>query len=422
MIAQLLMSMPMMVCGVCTMFALLKWLEQRTLPLRWLVVFLFTATTLYGCHYLYFNHVTTAMPVIDVVYCLCNLLVFPLFFLYLSKQAVGSLLQRRIPRAAVLLAPAVVLPMAIAGVYAAMGTARADQFIACYIFGGQWTGFSGLALVQRVLHILVKVLFAIQIIPIVWAGRRMMREHDDYVRDNYADTEGRTLGTLNNLMVVVFATSLASFVANLVGRSFFDNGNTWLLAVPSIVFSALLFAVAYVSMKQDYPMVGNVGDDDIDLETADLVREHTENGQYTDVAEDGGEPATARNASEDNPANPDQNDADNEPGKLANLYDDIMRFLKDEKLFLKHDLRIADLVDLVHSNRNYIQQAIHAEMGCTFSELVNRLRVEYAVELMRKHPEMPVAVVADKSGYQSLASFYRNFKLINGCTPKDFKR
>lgn len=418
MITSLLTSMPMMVCAVCTLFVVLKCLEERIVPLRWLVAFMVSATVLYGCHFLFFNHVVRGGWMIDVVYSLCNLLVYPLFFVYLCRQALGASPHRWMLRPLLLLLPSVFLPALMAGVYVAMGNEQSNDFVLQCLYGNQWTGFEGLMQAQVWLHMTAKVLFALQIVGVVLVGGKMIREHDRYVHDNYADTEGRTLGTLHTLLIVMMVTSVASFTVNIIGRHYFDGGGLLLLAVPSVLFSALLFVVAYVGFKQTVPITA-VADD---VEPALTESQPAE--CFLVPAEDEGEVTVPMDDEENQGEAGSQTQAPMRQHalKTGELKEVIVRMLQSEQMYLKHDLRIADLVQRLHTNRNYIQQALNTEMGCTFSELVNRMRIEHAVELMRRHQAMPASEVAEKSGYQSLASFYRNFKLIMGCAPKDFKK
>ena len=61
-------------------------------------------------------------------------------------------------------------------------------------------------------------------------------------------------------------------------------------------------------------------------------------------------------------------------------------------------------------------------MGMSFSEYINRLRVNYATQLMKDTPEMSTNEVAFRSGFSSLASFYSNFKTYQNCPPLTYKR
>ncbi len=398
MIEHLFTSMPMYVCGICTIFV-----AFRTEALAWLTAFMVTTTVLYAGHYLYFNRTVAVAPVADTAYCLCNLLVYPLYFIYLSRVAVGAPLHKKLKRPWMLLLPSVAVAAGIGALYCAMSATEWQAFVTQWLYCGQWSGLGGLGMAQAVAHVVAKVLFAVQIVPVLIVGTRMIKQHDQFVVDNYADIDGKTLASLHTLLIVLLATSVASFVANVVGRQIFVD-SVWLLAIPSVAFSALLFAVAYVGLRLN-PVIVN-----------DSLHEEA----YTPAPVAPEAPAASVGTTAE--PEPGETQVEEEPkNKIAELKDEIVKLLNDEQLFLKHDLRIGDLSERLHTNRYYIQQAINAELGCTFSDLVNRLRIEHAVALMRANPAMPVAEVAERSGYRSPASFYRNFKLIKGCAPKDLK-
>ena len=62
------------------------------------------------------------------------------------------------------------------------------------------------------------------------------------------------------------------------------------------------------------------------------------------------------------------------------------------------------------TNGKYVSMAVNTHFGCSFSEYINNLRIAYARQLMKDNPKMTIVEVAHKSGYTSMASFYRNLK------------
>lgn len=409
MIKHLFTSMPMFVCGICTVFVVLKWREYRTEALAWLAAFMTATTGLYTCHYLYFNHVTEVIPVSDTLYVLFNLLVYPLYFIYLSRLAVGDH-RSRTTRFGLLLAPSVIVAAVIGVLYIAMDSTACNQFVDQWLYRGQWQGLHGLVLGQAIAHVVAKVLFALQIIPVLIVGHRMIKQHDKYVLENYADTYDKTLSSMHTLLIVLVVTSAASFVANMIGQQMFVD-SVWMLAIPSVAFSVLLFAVAHVGLTLSKPLAVETVMESMPGQTEQpgSNEQSAQTGQPEQVHAPIDSPTPAANVDETMEAK----------NKIAKLKDEIIKLLHDEQLYLQHDLRISYLSERLFTNRYYIQQAINTELGCTFSDLVNRLRIEHAVRLIESTPSMPVTEVAERSGYHSLASFYRNFKLIKGCTPKD---
>ena len=78
----------------------------------------------------------------------------------------------------------------------------------------------------------------LEVLAVCVLGMRRLMEFKYKVENFYADVEGKTLVTVQALLVVFVVISMASAVASLIGRdAFFDSK---LLALPSFLFSALL--------------------------------------------------------------------------------------------------------------------------------------------------------------------------------------
>ena len=99
----------------------------------------------------------------------------------------------------------------------------------------------------------------------------------------------------------------------------------------------------------------------------------------------------------------------------------LVRLLNEEQFYLKPNLKINDLARRLNTNRNYIYKAINVEMGISFSELINRKRIDYAVRMIDEYPTKHLNEVAVESGFSSISTFYRNFKLYRRCSPSDFQ-
>jgi len=90
--------------------------------------------------------------------------------------------------------------------------------------------------------------------------------------------------------------------------------------------------------------------------------------------------------------------------------------LIDEKIYLRKNLRVDDVAGMIHTNRTYISRLLKEEFGSSFSEFINRKRIEYACELMQKQPHLSQEQIADKSGFMHTSSFSRIFKQYTGIT------
>lgn len=381
---SMISSIPMFVCAFWSVLLLLDVAKNRQPAKRLLLVCMVAATLLYIGHYIYFNRQITLLPYSDTVYCTMNLAVFPLYYLYITQLTQPC--QERCRRWLWLL-PSVTIGLGVGVLYAIMTPDETQHFIISYLYHNDTSALTGLSRWQWGLHLLAKTVFALQILPILILGFRKISKYNEAVEDYYADTDDKSLHKMKYVLVAFVLTSLLSLLANALGRAHFAS-SAWPLAIPSILFSVLLFMLAYVGYIQQFSMT-------------DMLRD---------------------NASRANSGTQPEAHADAQPEEdvIEQLHRQLLEDVDDNELFLRSDLKISHLADYYHTNREYLYQALNVRMGVTFSEFINRHRINHAISLMKQSPELPANDVAQQSGYSSLASFYRNFKAFEGCSPKEF--
>ena len=89
----------------------------------------------------------------------------------------------------------------------------------------------------------------------------------------------------------------------------------------------------------------------------------------------------------------------------------------ERKGFTTGGITIADVARDTGTNRTYLSLFVNNRYHTSFREWVNRLRLDYAKEIMSAHPDMPMAEVAQKAGYLSMSYFTKTFKQSEGITP-----
>lgn len=109
-------------------------------------------------------------------------------------------------------------------------------------------------------------------------------------------------------------------------------------------------------------------------------------------------------------------------GRRDEIIHRINSLLDVDEIFLKKDLRLDDVVRLTHVNRTYISLLISEEYNCSFSELVNRRRIDYAQKLVSSNPKLSHVYIAEKSGFAHASSFSRIFKKQTGMTFREWHR
>lgn len=90
-------------------------------------------------------------------------------------------------------------------------------------------------------------------------------------------------------------------------------------------------------------------------------------------------------------------------------------FMRDKKPYLNADLKITDLVNMLHVNRTYISSFINREYGVNFSVFINNYRLlEYKVLIeMPEYRKMTKSELAEMAGFNSYRSFQRTKKEVS---------
>lgn len=358
-----------MVCVVMVVQLTLTYRRRMDKAIRWLLLWAIATLLLYGCHFIYFNHFSDLLPFSDTLYVALNLTVYPLFLLYISAITDRKPLsqQKRFLWSAFM--PPVTAGIVVGGLYGAMDAGEAKAFITSYLYLGYETTLSGLALAQAWVHIVCHITFAIQVIIVIVRGFRRIRRFNKTVEQLYADTENKEIEAIPTILILFIVTSLVSTIVNVIGRQMFVD--TVIIALPSVAFSALIFALSWVGMQHNFSM-------------RDIPEEQ-------EKETDDSEKVTAV---------PSANS--------IIIYEKLENLMNNEQIFLQNDLLLNDVAKLLGTNRTYLLQALSSCAHMTFKEYINRKRIAHAEQLIANNPLMPKTEIATRSGYNSMSSFYRN--------------
>ena len=346
--------MPFLVCLLWSVILGLGLKEGRRSK-RMLWYFSLACTLLYFCHSLNFSSLVDGFPAwSQCLYYTCNLAVYPLFYIYINSLTTAESRRRFLP---LVLAPALLIGLVS---------------LLLEINGKYLTSISGI----------IAILFAIEVILTGVFGFRNLILYRRKIANFYADTDERALPSLTGLLILLLVTAAISSAANLVGRDFF-NGKL-LLALPSFLFSALLFSIFHWGYKCLYS-----ADDLTDAFRAEAPEETLPQPEQIQHQE--------------------------------RLYASICTAMEQQRLFLKPDFKITDLVRTVGSNRTYISNCINRGSGKSFSDFVHSYRIRHAISLMEKG-EQSLCDIAVQSGYLDGNAFYKAFSRIMGKSPSAWIR
>lgn len=105
----------------------------------------------------------------------------------------------------------------------------------------------------------------------------------------------------------------------------------------------------------------------------------------------------------------------------STLAEDIRLLLEQDRIYTNSNLRIDDLAAMLSTNRTYVARTFRLKFGGTFTEVMNRYRVEHAKRLMLDDPKKRMEEVALESGFSSSNFFGRVFKALEGSTPSTWR-
>ena len=90
--------------------------------------------------------------------------------------------------------------------------------------------------------------------------------------------------------------------------------------------------------------------------------------------------------------------------------------------YVQQGLTIKELSKILYTNRTYLSAYIKTTYKMTFREWITSLRLEYAKNILKEHPEINIQKLAESSGFLSQSNFIELFSEKEGCTPAKWKK
>ena len=90
--------------------------------------------------------------------------------------------------------------------------------------------------------------------------------------------------------------------------------------------------------------------------------------------------------------------------------------------YVQQGLTIKELSEILYTNRTYLSAYIKTTYKMTFREWITSLRLEYAKNILKEHPEINIQKLAESSGFLSRSNFIKLFTKKEGCTPAKWKK
>ena len=109
------------------------------------------------------------------------------------------------------------------------------------------------------------------------------------------------------------------------------------------------------------------------------------------------------------------------PVSYTEIIEKVDNWIKTDGYVLQ-GLTIKELSKILHTNRTYLSAYIKTTYKMTFREWITSLRLEYAKNILKEHPEINIQKLAESSGFLSRSNFIKLFTEKEGCTPAKWKK
>ncbi|SHF60022.1 Helix-turn-helix domain-containing protein [Mariniphaga anaerophila] len=337
-------------------------------------VFMSAAFLTYLSHAVFFQQNVFAYRIFDPLYVFASLSVYPLYYWYIKLLTVETKYHWINLR---MLLPALIFSLATFLLYQLMTKEEQLTYVQGFLL--ERNGMideTTLIKIQELFFYFGRLVFAIQVVFFLVLGRKLVLHYNKRIANFYSNLESKTIFWVNFLLYSFVATSSMSIAFNLIGREIFLDSPA-LLAIPSSIFSILLFFIGLLGYMQNHTVVDLEKDENGHL-SADQTKYH----------------------------------ADQLKPKLTDLFE-------KKKVYNNSELKITDISQLLGTNRSYVSALINNEFNCSFNEFVNKYRVEEAKKVLAKDINKSFSLnhVADTVGFGSVGTFIRVFKTMEGITP-----
>ena len=107
-----------------------------------------------------------------------------------------------------------------------------------------------------------------------------------------------------------------------------------------------------------------------------------------------------------------------------NLYNQLVKHITDNKLYLEPDVSLSSLGKLVNLSSQKTSEVINQHAKRNFNDFINYYRVEEAKKLLLDitNKNYTISSIAFEAGFSSLSSFNSAFKKFEGITPSSFRK
>lgn len=103
------------------------------------------------------------------------------------------------------------------------------------------------------------------------------------------------------------------------------------------------------------------------------------------------------------------------------LKEQLVALLENDKVYRQNSIKLEFIAQKLGTTRHNASQIINEHFGMNFFELINKYRVEEAMELLKSnYGDLNIIDIAYEVGYNNKVTFNKSFKKLSSLTPTQF--
>lgn len=106
--------------------------------------------------------------------------------------------------------------------------------------------------------------------------------------------------------------------------------------------------------------------------------------------------------------------------KGFSVFNRFLIYVEEQEPYLNPDTTIEEASEAILIDKDRLAKVIKETTGLNYRAYMNTKRVEEAKKLMRAFPDLPMNLIAEKSGFTSNSTFSRKFSEIEGMSPTEW--
>jgi AraC-like DNA-binding protein/quercetin dioxygenase-like cupin family protein len=111
----------------------------------------------------------------------------------------------------------------------------------------------------------------------------------------------------------------------------------------------------------------------------------------------------------------DKKYSDNEGNRMRNVFEYTMNNFEKE-------IKLQTISEVANMTKNAFCKYFKKRTNKTYVQFLNELRLEHACKLLLSNKDLSISEVSEKSGFNNISNFNRQFKFVKHCSPSSFKK